>query len=59
MKESKEQQSESRVKVGKLPQAEKEIEDREARKIKGQGGASGGVNGDRSQPNHIGEEIPQ
>jgi hypothetical protein len=43
----------SRIKVGKLPQQEKELKDPEAENVKGGGGPSGGVL--RSQ----GEEIPQ
>jgi hypothetical protein len=44
----------SRIKVGKLPQQEKELKDLEAENVKGGGGVSGGVVL-RSQ----GEEIPQ
>ena len=38
-----------RVKVGKLGQQEKELKSGEAMNIRGGGGASGGVNGDRSE----------
>jgi len=62
MSQSKEQgtrANEGRVKVGKLPRQEKELEDREAEKIKGQGAGGGGVIGSRGPAVQIGEEIPQ
>ena len=62
MSKAKEQKSEdkpSRVRVGNLPDRERELTKREAENIKGGGGLSGGVVADRSQVKHIGEEIPQ
>ena len=38
----------ARVKVGKLSQQDRELKNGEARSIRGGGGVSGGVNGDRS-----------
>jgi hypothetical protein len=35
------------VKVGKLSQHDRELQNREAKNIRGGGGVSGGVNGDR------------
>jgi len=58
MSQTKEQSEDqkNRVQVTNLPQEQKELKDREAQKITGGGGVSGGVNrGER----HIGEEIPQ
>ena len=56
----------SRVQVGKLPQPEKELKDREAENVKGGGGLSGGVVADQigGGPSggvlrQGGEEIPQ
>jgi len=56
MSNAKEQTQEAktgRIQVGNLPQQEKELKEREAERIKGGGGASGGVNV------VSGEEIPQ
>ena len=56
MSNSTEQKSEekgSRVQVANLSQQEKPLKDKEAEKIKGGGGVSGGVN------LSSGEEIPQ
>ena len=47
-------ENQSRVQVGKLEPQETELKDRQAEKVKGGGGAAGGVVGSR----HIGEEIP-
>jgi len=38
----------ARVKVGKLAEKDKELKDVEAHNIRGGGGPSGGVNGDKS-----------
>jgi len=57
MSNSTEQSTESktsRVQIGNLPQQEKELKDQEAEKVKGGGGASGGV-----IQRCAGEEIPQ
>ena len=57
MSKATEQNTEARagrVQVGKLPQQEKDLRDREAEKVKGGGGLSGGV---VLPPG--GEEIPQ
>jgi len=57
MSKSMEQKTEAktnRVRVGNLPQREKQLEAKESEKVKGGGGAPGGV-----LPKHIGEEIPQ
>ena len=43
-----------RVQIGKLPQKQRDLDNREAKKIQGGGGSPGGVLRD-----HIGEEIPQ
>ena len=56
MSKPEEKQTENqraRVQVENLPQAEKELKDGEAAKVKGGGGPAGGVN------RTIGEEIPQ
>lgn len=54
MSNSTQQQSEaSRVQVGNLPQQEKDLTEKEADKVKGGRGPSGGVN------RQAGEEIPQ
>jgi hypothetical protein len=49
-------ENQGRVQVNNLPQQEEGLKSDEARNVKGGGGASGGVLGDRT---HIGEEIPQ
>ena len=48
-KRQKQKSSDSRVKVGKLGQQDKELKSGEARTVRGGGGAGGGVLGDRSQ----------
>jgi len=56
MSNSTEQKQEAaRVQVGKLPQQEKQLKDKEAESIKGGGGLPGGV----VPTSHVGEEIPQ
>ena len=60
MSKAKERQSESRkgrVQVSNLPQQQRQLKNKEAANIKGGGGVSGGVNGDRARSG--GEEIPQ
>jgi hypothetical protein len=60
-KEQKPEDKKGRTQVGNLPQQEKELKEREAEKIKGGGGLSGGVvlRGENQLTSHIGEEIPQ
>jgi hypothetical protein len=56
--EQKREQNTSRVQVGNLPRQEKDVNEGESAKVKGGGGPSGGVLGDKGA-DHIGEEIPQ
>ena len=54
MSEQKDEKSKDKVQLKDLPLKEKELTEDEARKVKGGGGPSGGVN-----RTGIGEEIPQ
>jgi len=55
----KEQTKKDRVQLGNLPQKERDLDNEEAKNVKG--GVLGGVTGGvlRGGDTHIGEEIPQ
>ena len=52
--EQQKSEDKGRVEVEDLPRKEEELENEEAKQIRGGGGANSGVN-----VRHIGEEIPQ
>lgn len=55
MSQRKQEKSKAKRRVKNLPRKEKELTQKEAKKVRGGGGVPGGVVGQRS----IGEEIPQ